>query len=105
MKRSTVLIATILCLIAGLALGQQSSKNGKKEFAFTGKVDKVDPNGKTISVKNENIPGWMSPMTMTYTVDKPEVLKSVKPGDQVTAKVYEGDFKVLYDLKVAPPKK
>jgi hypothetical protein len=40
---------------------------------------------------------------MSYTVDNPEVLKTVKPGDQVTAKVYEGDFKTLYDLKVAPP--
>jgi hypothetical protein len=31
------------------------------------------------------------------------VLKTVKPGDRVTAKVYEGDFKVLYDVKVVPP--
>lgn len=105
MKRSIVLIATILCLMAGLTFGQQGGKDGKKEFAFKGKVEKVDPNAKTISVNNESIPGWMNSMTMTYTVDKPEVLKTVKPGDQVTAKVYEGDFKVLYDLKVVPPKK
>ncbi|HEY2381993.1 MAG TPA: copper-binding protein [Terriglobia bacterium] len=105
MKRSVVLIATILCLAAGLAFGQQGGKDGKKEFPFKGKVEKVDPNAKTILVNNESIPGWMSSMSMTYTVDKPAVLKSVKPGDQVTAKVHEGDFKVLYDLKVVPPKK
>ncbi len=40
---------------------------------------------------------------MTYKVDNPEVLKTVKPGDRVTAKVYEGDFKVLYELRVVPP--
>jgi len=101
--RSIVLAATILCLLVAAASGQQADKKGKKEFQFKGKVEKVDPNAKTILVNNENIPGWMSSMSMSYTVDNPEVLKTVKPGDQVTAKVYEGDFKTLYDLKVAPP--
>jgi Cu/Ag efflux protein CusF len=101
--RSIVLAATILCLFVAAAYGQQADKKGKKEFQFKGKVEKVDPNAKTVLVNNENIPGWMSSMSMSYTVDNPEVLKTVKPGDQVTAKVYEGDFKTLYDLKVAPP--
>jgi Cu/Ag efflux protein CusF len=103
--RAVVLVATILCLLVAAAYGQQADKKGKKEFAFKGKVEKVDPNAKTIVVTNENIPGWMPSMSMSYTVDKPEVLKTVKPGDQVTAKVYEQDFKTLYDLKVEPPKK
>jgi hypothetical protein len=54
-------------------------------------------------VTNENIPGWLNYKKMTYKVDNPEVLKTVKPGDRVTAKVYEGDFKVLYELTVVPP--
>lgn len=100
--RSIVLAATILCLLVAAAYGQ-ADKKGRKEFQFKGKVEKVDPNAKSIVVNNENIPGWMSSMSMSYTVDNPEVLKTVKPGDQVTARVYEGDFKTLYDLKVAPP--
>src|SRR5215469_12513157 len=103
--RSIVLAATIFGLFVATAYGQQADKKGKKEFAFKGKVEKVDPEAKTIVVNNESIPGWMSSMSMSYTVDKPEVLKTVKPGDQVTAKVFEGDFKTLYDLKVEPPKK
>lgn len=101
-RKTLVLAATMLCLLAGLTFAQEGKK---KEYDFKGKVEKVDPNAKSIEVTNENIPGWMPSMKMTYTVDKPEALKSVKPGDQVTAKVHEGDFKVLYDLKVVPAKK
>ena len=28
----------------------------------------------------------------------------VKAGDQITAKVYDGDFKTLHDVQVVPPK-
>jgi len=72
-------------------------------FVFKGIVEQVDANAKRVTVTNENIPGWQNYKKMTYKVDNPEVLKTVKRGDRVTAKVYEGDFKVLYDLRVVPP--
>jgi len=82
--RFTVLVVTMLSLMIALAHGQQSGNAGKKEFTFHGKVQKVDASAKTLAVNNESIPGWMNSMTMTYTVDKPDVLKSLKPGDQIT---------------------
>jgi Cu/Ag efflux protein CusF len=100
--RFIVLMATIGCLALS-AGAQQSGNSGKKEYAFRGKVEKVDAGARTLAVNNEAIPGWMSSMTMTYTVDKPDVLKGIKAGDQITAKVFDGDFKTLYEVKVVPP--
>ena len=45
----------------------------------------------------------MPAMTMTYAVDKSDVIGHVKAGDRITAKVYEGDFMKLYGVKVVIP--
>jgi Cu/Ag efflux protein CusF len=47
----------------------------------------------------------MAPMTMSYSVDKEDVLAKVKAGDTITAKVYDGDVKTLYDVQVAAAEK
>ena len=101
--RSILFLALMVCLGLPAAFAQQSGKVGKKQYVFHGKVEKVDAGSKVLAVNNEAIPGWMNSMTMNYTVDKPDVLKTIKPGDQITAKVYDGDYKTLYDLKVVPP--
>ena len=73
---------------------------GKKEHVFRGKVEGVDPKAKTLMVNGENVEGWMSAMTMQYSADKPDVYDKVKVGDQITAKVYDGDFGTLHDVQV-----
>ena len=100
-------IATaLLCAVAlTIAVSAQTPPAGKKEHAFKGKVEKVDPKTKMVTVNNESIPGWMMSMTMAYKVDKEASLKDLKPGDQITATVYDGDFQMLYNIKVAPPAK
>lgn len=75
---------------------------GKKEYVFRGKVEQVDPKAQTLTVANENIEGWMSPMTMSYKADKPDVYDKVKVGDQITAKVYDNDY-LLHDVQVVKP--
>jgi formylmethanofuran dehydrogenase subunit C len=54
----------------------------------------------TLMVNGENVEGWMSAMTMQYSADKPDVYDKVKVGDQITAKVYDGDFATLHDVQV-----
>ena len=92
----------LLFLSAALA---QNSNAGKKSFTFKGKVEKVDVAAKKITVNGEKVEGWMESMTMLYAVDKEDVLKNLKVGDQITAKVYEGDFMVLHDVQVVPETK
>ena len=100
-------LATFIGVVLGVALllpTAHAQQRGKKEYTFRGKVEKIDAKAKTLTVNGENVEGWMSAMTMTYGVDKEDVINHVKVGDQITAKVYDGDVKTLYDVKVTPPK-
>ena len=94
-----VAIGVCLCLAMAAANGQQAAR---KSFTFRGKVEQVNTTAKRLVINGENVEGWMGAMTMGYTVDKPEdVLTRVKVGDQITAKVYEGDY-TLYEVQVVP---
>ena len=101
--RWTVRLGAVLGVFL-LASALHAQPKGKKEFAFRGKVERVDAKSKTLAVNGENVPGWMGAMTMTYMVDKPEILTRLKVGDEITAKVYEGDFSTLYNVEIVPPK-
>jgi hypothetical protein len=45
----------------------------------------------------------MGAMTMGFKTNTPEVLKTLKAGDMVTATVYDSNVMTLYNLKVAAP--
>ena len=77
---------------------------GKKALTFHGKVEKVDPKTKMLTINGEKVEGWMAAMIMAYPVDKEDVLKQVKVGDKITAKVYDGDFRILHDVQVVAAK-
>jgi len=102
MKRMSMVGAVIFFMLLSFAYAAQNktAPAGKKQFTFKGKVEKIDPANKTFAVKNERVEGWMEPMTMNYAPDKEEVLKKVKVGDEITAKVYDGDYRTLYDVQV-----
>jgi hypothetical protein len=71
-------------------------------FTFHGKVEAVTEKGPTVN--GEEVKGWMRAITMNYPVDRPEALKNVKVGDQITATVFQGDM-TLHNVEVVRPDK
>ncbi len=91
-------LSIVFCFLIFPVYGQQ---NGKKSYAFRGKVQQVDTGARSLTVTSEPIEGWMGAMTMGFAVDNDDVFNRVKAGDQITATVYDGDF-TLHDVQVAP---
>jgi Cu/Ag efflux protein CusF len=105
MKRLAMMGALFWLLLAcGYAQQGKNDAAPKKEHVFKGKVEKIDTANKTFTVNGQKVEGWMDAMTMSYVPDKEDVLKKVKVGDEITAKVYDGDFRTLHDVQVIPAK-
>ena len=101
------LLAVVLAaagLLATTAIAQQGTQKKGKSHTLAGKVEGVQAD--RLTVNHGKIEGYMDAMTMPYKVDKPDILKQVKVGDQITATVYDGDY-TLYDVHVVakPAKK
>jgi Cu/Ag efflux protein CusF len=103
--RVTTLIGVGMCVLLLLPPVHAQKRENKKDHPFRGTVEKVDATAKMLTVNGENVEGWMPAMTMSYAVDKEDVLKRVKAGDHITANVHDGDFKTLYDVQIVPPPK
>jgi cobalt-zinc-cadmium efflux system outer membrane protein len=99
--RSPVLSLFTLAVLLFAVFPANSQQVGKKEYTFRGKVEQVDAATKRLTIHSEPIEGWMGEMTMGFAVDNDAVFDRVKAGDQITAKVYDGDF-ILHDLQVVP---
>jgi Cu/Ag efflux protein CusF len=85
------------------ALSFAQAPAGKKAHVFKGRVEGINVKEGTLKVNNEKVEGWMDPMTMDYKVDNPEVLKTIKTGDKITATVYDDDMS-LHKVQVAKDK-
>ena len=92
-------IFAIACLFAANTYAQDAKGKG---MTFHGKVEAVTDKG--LTVNGEKVEGWMDAMTMSYPVDKPDVLKKVKVGDTIMATVYKGDT-TLHNVMVIPAAK
>jgi Cu/Ag efflux protein CusF len=88
-------VLTIVSLSIGLSVGLigcSSPKPAQQEqppsrYALTGRVVSVDKATQKVTVDAKEIPGFMSAMTMAYSVKNPALLEPLAPEDQITADV------------------
>jgi len=73
----------VVCL--GILLSGCQSKT--KHFDLKGQVLDKKPATNEITVKHEDIPGFMSAMTMSYSVKDQDGFRQVEPGDVIAADV------------------
>ena len=93
-------LATLFAVIltASFCLGQAPA--ARKSYTFHGTVVSVDKDTQRLAVNGEKVDGWMRAMTMNYRVDNPSIIARLKPGDRITATVYDGD-QVLHNVTAA----
>ncbi len=78
--------------ISGLFVtGCQSAP--EKHYPINGEVISAEPQRGTITLKHGEIPGLMPAMTMSYMVDDPKQIETLKPGDQISADLVVSDSK------------
>lgn len=79
-RPSQVLLFLLLLVLAGC-------RNSSKHYTLNGQVLAKDELTKRITLSNEDIPGFMPAMTMSYAVKDPLGLHEIEPGDRITADV------------------
>lgn len=99
--RSMFAAGMLLWLMSTAAAHAQVSR---QEFRFRGTVESVDLTRRTASVANDDVPGWMAAMTMTYRVEPAEVLARLKTGDRIEATVFANNFTTLFKVQLAASK-
>lgn len=62
-----------------------TSASAAKRYAVIGQILVVTPDKQTISIKHQDIVGYMPAMTMTFPVATPALMKDRVPGELITA--------------------
>ena len=73
----------ILCAVSLVVTASSQTKN--KRYNLHGKVLAKNPATNEITVKHDDIPGFMPAMTMSFKVKNPAVVQELQPGDKIAA--------------------
>src|SRR4051812_14337685 len=98
MKTRTILITfttlTLAVAVSAVAIHRQAQVNkpaaqqkSEQIFEVRGVVASIEPGGKTVHIAHEEIPDFMPSMTMPFTIQHPEQVADLSPGDSVKFKL------------------
>ena len=83
------LVAASLLLLSAIAACRQAGPP-ERQYTLVGQVVAVAPERNEITIKHEDIKGFMPGMTMPFKVQDPALLRERVPGDLVTATLVVG---------------
>ena len=69
---------------------QSTSASPTARYELKGKIVSIGKSAKQLTVDHQEIPGFMSAMTMAYPVKDERALDTLSPGDQISARVVGG---------------
>lgn len=77
-----------------------------REFPLTGQIVSIKADRTEVTVKHDDVKGFMPAMTMAFTVKEPRLLDALQPGDLIKATLVitdeEGYLKGLQKIGAAP---
>ncbi len=75
----------------GVAVSAMPGSTNERAYQVRGVVKEVEPDGKTVRIRHEEIRGYMPAMTMPFAVRDTNELAGLKPGDHVTFRMIVTD--------------
>ena len=87
MRARSVLFLCVLSLGLALAVAGCSTAPEQRTFTLQGQVQSLDTPRKLVTVKHEEITGFMPAMTMPYEVADAKAMDGLAPGDLINAKL------------------
>lgn len=76
---------TAFCVSLALLLGACGGSSDRREYKLQGQILTIAPDHKQANIKHEDIPGFMSAMTMPYKVRDAKEFDPLAPGDLINA--------------------
>lgn len=99
--KSLVFAFFVIIVVVGLMIAGRESKT--KRYVLHGQVLSTNAADNEITVKHDDIPGFMPAMTMPYKVKGPGVLQGLEPGDRIAADLItanKGNDYWLEDIRI-----
>ena len=78
-------LGSIAAAIVALAAGTTGCQRAAQQYELNGQVLAVDPTRQELTIKHQDIPGFMPGMTMAFKVFEPRLMDGRVPGELVTA--------------------
>lgn len=95
--KSLFSVSLLLALaLMGVACNRRAAN--EKRYPIKGKIIEVDKTDETVTIEHEDIPGYMSAMTMSFKIKKRADLETLKPGDLITGNVVVDDTSTWVEI-------